>query len=116
MKFVLVKTNGEAGVVDINYDNFLDECYNLLDCSCIEFACCEDNYRFIIDESGKIKEPPKELNRCASMIYPPVPFDYLAGDVLIGKLDPNDPSEFTSLDEDDLFHLEWLLNVELEEL
>lgn len=116
MKFVLIKTTGEIGIVDIDYDNFLDECYKLLDCTCIEIARCEDNYRFIIDESGKIKDPPKELNVKASMIYPAVPFDCLVGDVLVGKLDSNDPSEFASLDEDDIIHLQWLLDVELEEL
>ena len=117
MKCILLKTLDKSGIVDIDYDNFLDEAYKLLDCTTIETASCvRSEYLFIVDGEGKIKEPPKDLNVEASSLYPGVPIDCLCGDVLLCKRDPHDPSEFTTLNEEDKEFFSWLLGYELEEL
>ena len=115
MRFVLVTVSGAAEVVTLDYDKFLDEAYKLLDCSCIEMVRAEGGYHFVLDESGKIKTPPKKVNTLACRAYPALPNDYLAGDVLIGRIDYSfEGGEFVFLTEQDIEKIQFMLQRKIE--
>ena len=96
-KCILIKTNFEYEVVELpDDDTFNSEVHKLLDCECWEgVPGCFGTY-LILDESGKIKNPPKDANPLASLLYSSVPLfigDVLAGDVLVSTIGCNSEGE-----------------------
>ena len=96
-KCILIKTNFEYEVVELPEDDtFNSEVYKLLDCECWEgVPGCFGTY-LILDESGKIKNPPKDANPLASLLYASLPLfngDILAGDVLVSTIGYNSEGE-----------------------
>ena len=84
-QYILIKTNGEISTVAISDCQLLDKCYELLDCSCIEIVRISHDITYIVDESGKIKENPKEVNPICSALYAGTVYgDPIVGDVLVG--------------------------------
>ena len=88
--YILIKTNGETEIVEIDKERFLDTCYELIKCECIEI--CKPNFpkgdhviRFIIDESGKLND--SKYNPLATALYNRP--DILFGNVLVGKIGIN---------------------------
>ena len=85
--YILIKTNGEIEIVEIDKERFLDTCYELIKCECIKI--CKPNFpkgdhviRFIIDESGKLND--SKYNPLATALYNRP--DILFGNVLVGKI------------------------------
>lgn len=96
-KCILIKTNFEYEVVELPEDDtFNSEVYKLLNCECWEgVAGCFGTY-LILDESGKIKNPPKDANPLASLLYSSALLfnnDILAGDVLVSTIGYNSQGE-----------------------
>ena len=94
---ILIKTNFEYEVVELpEDDSFNSEVYKLLNCECWEgVPGCFGTY-LILDESGKIKNPPKEANPLASLLYSSALLfnnDILAGNVLVSTIGYNTDGE-----------------------
>lgn len=86
-EFILITTKGEIEIVLIETEQFLDKCYELIKCECIE--CCVPNIkngntpiRFFLDESEKLND--QEFNPLATAIYNRP--DVLFGNVIVGQL------------------------------
>ena len=94
MKFILIKTNLEFEVVNIDFNCFLQKCYELIDCNCIEvcvprpFSGC---LRYIVDDCGKLNGQP--FNLLATVFYDRE--DHIFGNVILGTIAQN---EFGELD------------------
>lgn len=93
-EFILITTKGEIKTVFIEKEQFLDKCYELIGCECIE--CCVPNIkngntpiRFILDESGKLNH--QVYNPLATVIYDRP--DVLFGNVLLGQIGLNQYGE-----------------------
>ena len=100
MKYVLIKTDDTVEVVEISSDNFLDECYKLINCNFIEIAtpnCGRSPYRVVLDDNGKFND--QKFNRLATVFYSSP--DILFGNVLVGTSGFNEYGEydFIGLDE-----------------
>ena len=86
-EFILIKIKGEIEIVQIEKEQFLDKCYELIKCECIEYCVLNIKdgntpIRFILDKSGKLND--QEFNPLASAIYNRP--DVLFGNVLVGQL------------------------------
>lgn len=84
-KFIHITSDKKYNVVDLPRENFNDFVHKVLDCSIFETAPLFDNYVFILDESGKLKE--KHTNFIATVMYPGFPADIIVGDALVGKVE-----------------------------
>ena len=93
-EYILITTKGEIETVLIEKEQFLDKCYELIGCECIE--CCVPNIkdgntsiRFILDESVKLND--QKYNPLATAIYnrPDIHF----GNVLVGQIGLNQYGE-----------------------
>ena len=92
--YILIKTNGEIEDVFIEKEHFLDKCYELIECECIEisvplFPKKDTLIRIILDESGKLNN--QKFNPLATLFYNRP--DVLFGNVLVGKLGINQYGE-----------------------
>ena len=92
--YILIKTNGEFEDVFIEKEHFLDKCYELINCECIEisvplFLKKDTSIRIILDESGKLND--QKFNPLATLFYNRP--DVLFGNVLVGKLGLNQYGE-----------------------
>ncbi len=117
-KGILIKTNNTVSVVELPEDDtFNDEVYKLLNCSCWEGVVTDLGFYMLVDENGKITEPPKKINALATAIYPGYLADYIAGDALILKIGKNadGESDLVSLSDTNisklLFALQEMLNI-----
>ena len=64
-------------------DNFSDGIYAAIDCYIFEHVYVGSDLVLIVDECGKIKDPPKPINLRASMFYSGTRFgDPIVGDVI----------------------------------
>jgi len=88
MKYLFIPVVGPVREAELPDDTngFLDEAEKQLSCNCVEFVYLPGGYYvMMVDESGKICNPPKRMNIRASPLYGGFPKEYIAGDVLIGK-------------------------------
>ena len=88
MKYLFIPVIGPIREVELPDEchAFLDRLYELLNCSSIEnVVILGGHYYMIVDECGKVSEPPKLTNIRASPLYGGFPSEYIAGDVIIGK-------------------------------
>ena len=95
-KCILIKTNLEFEVVELPEDDtFNDEVYKLLDCECWEGVPGVFETYLMVDESGKLKRPPKKENLLACSLYAGFIFgeDVLVGDVLVSTIGKNEDGE-----------------------
>lgn len=95
-EYILITTIGEIKTVEIETDLFLDKCYELINCDCIEvcvplFPKKDTAVRFILDDSGKLNG--QKFNPLATLFYNRP--DVLFGNVLIGKLGLNQYGEMS---------------------
>ena len=93
MKYVLIRTDNSVEIVEISSENFLDECYKLINCSFIEIAttnCGCSLFRLVLDENGKFND--QKLNLLATLFYNSP--DILFGNVIIGKAGFNEYGEY----------------------
>lgn len=113
--FLLLKANGELSRVNMPVGDagaFNSRVHELINCKYYEVVNIKPDYYFIVDELGKVTDPPKAINKKASLFYPGSNFgDPIVGDVIIAKEGYvcGDP-DAVGLDEEDLCHFEGILN------
>ncbi len=86
--YVLISTKGEYQIVQIEKEQFLNKCYELINCEIIEIRVPNvfgNSLRFIIDESGMLNE--QKYNPLATTLYNRP--DILFGNVIVGKVGIN---------------------------
>ena len=87
-KFLFIPVDGPMQVVEADASNrvsFFCQVEEMLECDWLEFVHCGE-YFLIVDEVGKICEPPKVVNKRASCLYPGSDFgDMIHGVAIIGK-------------------------------
>ena len=113
--FLLLKANGELSRVNIpvgDAEAFNDNVHKHLGCQYYELVSIKNDFYFIVDELGKITNPPKPINKKASLFYPGTNYgDPIVGTVLIGKHGyVNGEPDAVGLDEDDLKYYEGFFN------
>lgn len=88
-KYLVLSPTGELRWEEIYRYELLDRMYQIIGCDCVEqVRSVIDGICFVIDESGKIKNPPQFHNELASRLY----YGYLIGmDDIVG------PAVFCSL-------------------
>ncbi len=86
-KYLFIPVIGEIKVLELAEPININEIYGLIGCDFFETVrIIFTDIIMMLDESGKIKDPPKPVNPRASMLYSGLQYgDYIVGDVLIGK-------------------------------
>lgn len=85
-KFLFIPVTGEVKILNLTGTSLLDDFYQLIGCDSIEIVqVVGGKYLMVIDDEGKVCNPPKDMNIRASCGYPGFPIDHIVGDVLIGK-------------------------------
>lgn len=113
--FLLLKANGELSRVDLpigeSSEAFNSRVKELIGCEYYELVSIKGGFYFLVDELGKVVDPPKPINPKASLFYPgSLHGDPIVGDVLIGKHGYVDGEpDAVGLDEDELKHFEGML-------
>lgn len=75
--------------------------YDALECHCLQHVqTIIPGLYLLIDDNGKITDPPKQLNTFASLLYPGFPYDCIVGHAILagvgmrdGEADIVPPSE-----------------------
>ena len=85
-RFICVYHGEEA--LDIN------DLYPVIGCSCVEYVYTRiRGIVILVDESGKIKNPPQRVNPLASMLYAGAPYgDMIHGPAVVFAMRPAPPS------------------------
>lgn len=114
--FLKIQVNGCMECLNIDRDKFSDSIHRLIDCDIWEGVPVHvpgiGSFYMMLDENGKIKNPPKKVNALATLLYNNS-LDYIVGDVIIGELkyvpsdEPDIPEELDvcPIDADKLSHL-----------
>lgn len=69
-KYMVIDPSGEIRWIEIDRLNLLEEFYEAIDCDCLEnVRTIIPDVCLIVDESGRIKDPPKPHNDLASQLY-----------------------------------------------
>lgn len=80
-KYLCIYPDGRVQWVAIDRDDLLDDLYRIIGCRCVErVRTTLKDIVIIIDESGKLKDPPKLHNELASRLYA----GWLYGDDIVG--------------------------------
>ena len=89
MKYLFIPCYGELKVINVTDDKVpeFDFFRKIISANSLEVVHCSMNYRhlMLVDEWGKIIDPPKLVNFRASALYGGAPFDLICGDVILGK-------------------------------
>ena len=90
-KFLFIPVTGEVKILNLTGTSLLDNFYQLIGCDSIEIVqVVGGEYLMVIDEEGKVCNPPKDVNIRASCGYSDFPIDHIVCDVLIGKFNGAD--------------------------
>ena len=67
---MVLEPNGEIRWIQTEHEDLLDTLYREIGCDCVESVqTVVPDIALIVDESGKVKEPPQQHNRRASRLY-----------------------------------------------
>lgn len=81
-KYIVIYPDGNTEWMETEHDQLVKTCYKVIGCDCVESVCTIiPDVCLIVDESGKIKDPPQPHNDLASSFYRGC---YLAGDNIVG--------------------------------
>ncbi len=93
-KYILIKIDGTVQLVDVpkvreaSYGEINSRFKALIDCEWLEFVYLNNRLVLIVDELGKLYNPPKEINIKASALYNGTMFgDPIVGDALLAAFD-----------------------------
>lgn len=82
-KYMVIDPDGSRRWIEIEREHMLDEFYKAIDCSCLEnVRTVIPGVCLIVDESGRIEDPPKPHNVAASWLYAGW---YLGRDDIVGS-------------------------------
>ncbi len=89
--FIKISITGDAEVIEIPKEDFLDTCYREIGCKCIEICTPSPNIglRMIIDECGKFND--QKYNPLATALYNRP--DIIFGNVILGAEGINEDGE-----------------------
>lgn len=114
-KYIKITTTNKVDVLEIDSDELLKGFYSAIDCSSVALISVrifphKPPYLLVVDEEGKVKDPPKQPNEVATMLFKGA---VIVGDVIIGKSGlRNGEPDIVGLDsyevESLLFHLTWV--------
>ena len=95
-KYSVIYPSGEIRLEEINRELMLDRMHEIIGCDCLEQVhTIVPGMVLIVDESGKIKDPPQQHNELASLLYmgylkgP----DDICGPAILASLQPTGPLE-----------------------
>lgn len=100
-KYLVFEPDGSMRWEEIDRAQLLPELYKLIDCNCVEqVRTVIHNLVLIVDESGRIKTPPKEHNDLASCLYLGwiLGSDDIVGTAVLTSLEVDPESEYGELD------------------
>lgn len=88
-KYLRLDPSGELFWITIDRDHFLDGLREATGCRWFENVCLPGGVCAIVDDLGKIKDPPQPVNPLASRLYPGTAHgDFLCGPVVFARIDP----------------------------
>ena len=69
-KYLVIYPDGHTGWMETEHDQLVKSCYEVIGCDCVEnVRTIIPDVCLIVDESGKIKDPPQLHNEVASNFY-----------------------------------------------
>lgn len=69
-KYMVIEPSGDIRWIEIQRENMLQEFRKVIGCDCLEqVRTIVRGVCLIVDESGKIKDPPQQHNEIASLLY-----------------------------------------------
>ena len=87
-KYLRLDPSGELSWITIDRDHFLEGLYEAIGCQWVENVRLLGGFCAIVDEVGKIKDPPQPVNPLASRLYPGTAYgDPLVGPVVFVRID-----------------------------
>lgn len=93
-KYLVIQTDGKLRWEEIPRDYLLDRLHEIIGCSCVEqVRTIVTNIVMIVDESGRIKNPPQQHNALASTLYYGwiTGMDDIVGPAVLAELRPVGP-------------------------
>lgn len=87
-KYLRLDPIGEVSWVTIDREHLLEDLRDAIGCEWLEGVYLPYGVCVIVDEVGKIKDPPQPINWLASRLYPGTAFgDPLVGPVVFARID-----------------------------
>lgn len=87
-KYLRLDPDGTLSWITIDRDHFLDGVYKAIGCDWVENVRLPGGIWAIVDEAGKMKNPPQPVNPLASRLYPGTAYgDPLVGPVVFARID-----------------------------
>lgn len=69
-KYIVIHPDGHTEWMETEHEQLLDACYKVIGCDCVEnVRTIYPDICLIVDESGKVKHPPRPHNPYASNFY-----------------------------------------------
>lgn len=112
--YLLIDTTGELRWIQLHPTQLIDQMYDWICCDCVELVRTKlPGIVIMVDESGKVKDPPQEINPVASTLYAGADFgDYIHGPAIVCALIDNDLAPLRPVD---LAYLSLFLGVPIPE-
>ena len=82
-RYLKIPVEGKPVMIEVDEKRLLDEFRRHLDCESIETVRITSRFGLIVDEMGKIKDPPKEYNARATSLLGDFSPDWIAGDAIL---------------------------------
>lgn len=129
-KYLCIYPSGEISWVNIDRVPYtwtdgdgidLKQCYSIIGCSCIEqVRTVLPGIVLLVDESGRVKDPPQHHNEIASHLYAGflLGLDDIVGPAIVCALRPVEPlgeMDLFPLSSSDLYRLTITLDIDIEE-
>lgn len=87
-KYLRLDPSGELSWITIDRYHFLEGLHKAIGCQWVENVRLPGGICAIVDEVGKIKDPPQPVNPLASKLYPGTAYgDPLVGPVVFARID-----------------------------
>lgn len=100
-KYLVFEPDGSMRWEEIDRARLLQGLHKIINCDCVEqVRTVINNLVLIVDESGRIKTPPKEHNDLASCLYLGwiLGSDNIVGTAVLASLEVDPESEYGELD------------------
>lgn len=100
-KYLVMEPSGSMRWEEIDRARILGRLHEIIDCNCVEqVRTVIHNLVLIVDESGRIKTPPKEHNDLASCLYLGwiLGSDNIVGTAVLASLEVDPESEYGEMD------------------
>lgn len=82
-KYLLIPAFGKPFFIRVDAHHLLEEFKTLLDCEHLKTVRISSKYGLIVDEEGKVKDPPKRYNAFATDLFGEFWNDHIVGDAIL---------------------------------